>query len=251
MKKNVLIGYPCYDHKCEAHAMMNIMTCIYNKNSPVKNVQMLNGDSLVSRARNKIASLFLHKHKDCDWLLFIDNDIIFNPKDINRLVSHGKKIIGGTYFKKKIPYSVVANNIGKHLGDGVYECQEVGTGFMLIHRDVFNEIIETHPELKYSPDSDEEQMTYYDFFKVGVYDNRYLSEDYHFLRLTKEQAHIDTKVQLVHVGRSEYPLPDKNYMEGMAQLMGGYSEDVPMPKDVFDKIEKAVSYQKENRKNWN
>ena len=56
------------------------------------------GDSLVSRARNRIVARFLMS--DCTHLLFLDTDLIFSPEHVERLISHGLPFLIGLYPKK-------------------------------------------------------------------------------------------------------------------------------------------------------
>jgi len=140
--KDITIGYPCYDGRCEFLAAQNIFLGMVNSNTRIADVKFLPGDSLVSRARNKITSAFLSG--ETEYLMFIDSDILFNIEHIERLREHNKGVIGGVYFKKKIPYEAVAN---RQLGteDKLYLMNEIGTGFMMIRRDVFEAIAEKYP----------------------------------------------------------------------------------------------------------
>lgn len=249
--KNVTVGYPCYDSRCEAQAMQVLMQCLMNPNHPVSNILMHNGDSLVTRARNKTAHDFLHNTKN-EWLMFIDSDIIFQPSDIERLISHNKPLIGGIYFKKKIPYSPVANRKIRE-ENGLFVMGEIGTGFMLIHRDVLEEIRERYPERTYKNEGDEAVGEYNDFFGVGVVNNRYLSEDYYFCHLAKEcgyEAYLDPSVVVRHVGRAVFPFDDESFLEAGADFLHNYDLRVPLRKDLFERYEQAVEYHKKERTLW-
>lgn len=248
MKKDITIGYPCYDGKAETQSLQTIFQCMNHPDSHVAGIQYLNGDSLISRARNKIAKYFLDTDKK--YLLFIDNDIIFQPADIEQLRSHDKPIVGGVYFKKKIPYEPVANTCLAIEGD-LHEMAEIGTGFMMIRRDVFEQIIEMHPELAYRNENDEVKGTYYDFFRVGVNPHgRYLSEDYFFCELARScgfKVYLDTSVIVQHKGHAIYPFDDTTFLKASADLLMKYNTAVEMDESLLQDIHEAVKHQAEAR----
>lgn len=244
--KDTVIGYPCYDGKAEVQAMQTIMQCLYSSQVPIGSVQYLNGDSLVTRARNKVVYNFLKK-TDLPYLLFIDSDILFSPADIIRLRSNDKPICGGVYFKKKIPYAPVSNRTLEQHGH-MHKMQETGTGFLMIHREVFEKIMKEEPEFYYKNDSDEaEGDDYYDFFRVGVVDGRYLSEDYYFCHLARKHGYdiwLDTSIYVRHVGKAVYPFDDYDFLKGAALLLQSYDTSIELDPDILKSIQVALDSQK-------
>ncbi len=195
----------------------------------------LPGDSLVNRARNNLAKRFLEgmpgkdgagndvivKH---DWLLFLDTDLVFHPEDIQKLYEYGtKKGVGvycGTYPIKQLKPKVVFNNIAGAVpdADGIVEVREAGTGFMLIHRNVFEQMQEKfRDEIEFSVDMGDPSLTPvlgWDFFSVGVYYDkdlkrkRFLSEDWYFCqrwRALGGKVLMHTKTSCNHIGTYNYP----------------------------------------------
>jgi hypothetical protein len=195
----------------------------------------LPGDSLVNRARNNLANRFLAgypgqdgagnkvlvKH---DWLLFLDTDLIFRPEDVQKLydlgVKHGPGIYAGTYPIKQLRPKVVFNNIAGCVPDaeGIVEVREAGTGFMLIHRNVFEQMIEKYgDEIRFSVDTGDPskpEIFSYDFFSVGVFFDpdlkrkRFLSEDWYFCqrwRALGGKVLMHTKTSCNHIGVYNYP----------------------------------------------
>lgn len=80
-----------------------------------------------------------------DYLLFIDSDMSWNPENIQQLVRAEKDIIGGLYYKRRFPYGpVVYNHNGstfepvKTVQERLFQCDGIGTGFLLISRKVIN-----------------------------------------------------------------------------------------------------------------
>lgn len=175
-------------------------------------------ESLVTRARNYLVDEFLRS--GYTHLMFIDADIHFNPMDVLALITIDKDIIGAPYPKKSINWNAVWNASKKLLanpnfveekfnagelegvvGEYVFnpvpgttkfsvlepmEVMEIGTGFMLVKRGVFEKFREEYPHLQYKPDHKYgafDGSNYIHAFFDTVIDpdsHRYLSEDYMF-----------------------------------------------------------------------
>jgi len=176
-------------------------------------------ESLITRARNYLADEFMRS--DYTHLLFIDSDIHFNPQDVFALLAIDKDIIGAPYPKKSINWRGVfaaskrviedpkidadkfePGELEGVTGDYVFnpvpgtknfkvteplEVMEIGTGFMMVKRGVFDKFKEEYPHLNYKPDHMGQQnfdgSRYIHAFFDTVIDpesHRYLSEDYMF-----------------------------------------------------------------------
>jgi len=177
------------------------------------------GDSLVSRARNRLANEFLAS--DCTHLLFLDTDLIFSPEQIGRLVSHlpAVDIVAGLYPKKQRALAWVLNMDDRFPDaepSGLHRVRYVGTGCLLISRRVLETLRNMHPESAYGPEAGEPFEVNYDFFPVGVKEfpdgaRRYLSEDWYFCQNALEAGFpvwADTTVALKHCGDCVFPIED-------------------------------------------
>jgi len=168
-------------------------------------IDTLSNESNVNRARNSCAAKFLSG--DATHLMFVDADIQFNPRDIARLVEHDKDIVGGIYPQKTLPPKMVINTLDNSKQEGnLLEVGTLGTGFMLVKRGVFEQMIAAGAT-PYSDDiglSDTENNNQYDFFNCTIDSNgRYLTEDWSFCRKWRELGGAiwaDTTVALAHVG---------------------------------------------------
>jgi hypothetical protein len=92
---------------------------------------------------------------------------------------------------------------GVQITGGLEEIQRGGTGFMRIHRSVFEAM--KRPELEY----DNHGELQWDFFRVGIKNREYLSEDWFFCDDARElgfKVMLDTRIQLLHVGQVNYPI---------------------------------------------
>ena len=182
-------------------------------------LQTMGNESLITRARNTIVSMFLDDQNFIGThLLFIDADIGFQPMNIERLIRADKDIACGIYPRKCIHWNQVKDAIKKNpdidpdllqykalgynlnfkdpksiqLQGGFCEVLEAATGMMLIKRDVFKKMKKAYPERKYISDQiinggQWRSENCYDLFGVGKLpwdeSERYLSEDYYFSRL--------------------------------------------------------------------
>jgi hypothetical protein len=166
------------------------------------------GDSLVTRARNRLTADFLAG--DFTHLLFLDSDLEFNPACVNRIFSHSEDVVAGIYpIKKQGILKCCLQTLDQPAReDGLMEVKRIGTGFMCIARDVFSRILLAHgPEIQYK-DLDSGR-TEYDFWRVGVRHGEYLSEDWWFCDVCRElgiKIWADTQVLLNHVGQVTFPL---------------------------------------------
>jgi len=198
---------PCYGGQITEVCFSSYLqwTILAMQNNLNFQVDTLSNESNVNRARNSCAAKFLAG--DATHLMFVDADIQFRAEDIVKLVAHDKDIVGGIYPQKTLPPKMVVNTLdnGRREGDLV-EVGTLGTGFMLIKRTVFTQMIEAGAQ-KYTDAiglSSVENDHQFDFFNCMIdSQGRYLTEDWSFCRRWRElggQIWADTAVALAHVG---------------------------------------------------
>jgi len=132
------------------------------------------GDAFIVHARNKLASKFLASN--FEWMLMLDDDMVppcgdakwFNEQTslnlpewaaglgtIERLISHGKTLVGATYFGRSkgacpvFAEGKVRNAELLQVGprNEIIPTKWVGTGCLLFHRTVFEDIEKRFPHL--------------------------------------------------------------------------------------------------------
>ena len=200
-------------------------------------------DSHPGRGRNRAAANFLAT--DCDYLLFIDSDIIFNRGHIEQLMENADPIVGGIYCLKQEEVKAVLQTMPGCKGIAVGRTEEVkriGTGFLRIAREVFEKL--KSPAIEYVNHGRRE----WDFFRSGVVDGEWLSEDWFFCddaRAAGFKVMVDTRVQVGHEGTIVYPMkltPDrlnvcppelKSFMEQIWKGEYAVPLDAP-PKSALD-----------------
>lgn len=226
--EKIFLALPCYGSQQTCGFVRGLIKT--QEMGILGQIDWLENDSLVSRARNTLVHRFMHNAFKFDWLMFIDVDLHFDENMVMRLWLQAKRwrernpsgkwpIFGGLYALKKVRPQFVYNAIqGAQLDPKtrLMPVRETGTGFMLIHRSIFEEMQEKMPELRFSPDDSEpDKRTRYDYFGVGPYEypdgsRRYLSEDYMFCQRWRDlggEVLADTGIQIRHQGIATYPFP--------------------------------------------
>lgn len=174
------------------------------------------GSSNLPRARNELAAKFLAS--DCTDLLFADDDIGWASEDVVRLLASAQPLIGGVGSKKvELPDADLRKWCCRWLGKeivtdaaGAVEVEVIGTGFLKIAREVFEQLITAHPDWKILGDpkmSDAERANYYRFFRFSHDDPDEPGEDYDFCmawRALGGRVWFDPEINLIHVGEKEY-----------------------------------------------
>jgi len=97
-KPKLYILTPCYGGMCHLNYLCSLMKTIdifklYN--FPIQ-IEFCRNDSLISRARNNLVAKAMID-PEMTHILFIDNDITWNPTDIFKLILSDKNLIGGIY----------------------------------------------------------------------------------------------------------------------------------------------------------
>jgi hypothetical protein len=175
--------------------------------------------------------------------LFIDSDINFNAQDVIALLALDKDVIGGPYPKKSMNWSNIAHAARNHpdlepkeleqlVGEYVFnvvkgtkqfqvteplEVMEIGTGYMMVKRHVFDKMKVEYPTIRYKPDHVGQANfdgtryihAYFDTVIdtkesiVGGGSDRYLSEDYMFCQMWRKmggQIYLCPWMKTQHIG---------------------------------------------------
>ena len=241
----IYLGMPMYGGmvaEATVHGLLEIQQWSMAKKVGLR-FQSMGNESLITRARNTIVSMMMdEKDYIATHLLFIDADIGFSWKNIERLLCADKDIACGIYPRKHLylekmkkileknpdatPDDLEARALGYNINfdnpdnlqghDGFFPVQEAATGMMLVKREVFRTMMKKFPERKYESDQIVNGQYFksdncFDLFAVGPYETkgqiRYLSEDYYFSRLWQEcggQIWADLAMPLTHFGNRAF-----------------------------------------------
>ena len=137
----------------------------------------------IYRVRERIAINSLNRN--CDYMLWIDSDMAFEPNDLFKLLSHNENIVSGLYKQPDMDYCAFNLNGGIFKSDdfeegkNLIEVKANGMGFMLIKKEVFENV----PQPWFSTNSE------------------LISEDIYFQNKCKEYGYksiVDTDIILGH-----------------------------------------------------
>jgi len=227
-KKRLFVATPMYggmNHGLYMKSCLDLQATMSKYGIETK-FSFLFNESLITRARNYLVDEFLRT--DYTHLLFIDSDIHFNPQDVVALLALDKDVIGGPYPKKSMNWNNIATAARNHpdmtpkelenlVGEYVFnvvkgtqqfqvteplEVMEIGTGYMLVNRTVFDKMAVEYPNIRYKPDHVGQANfdgsryihAYFDTVIdtkesiVGGGSDRYLSEDYMFCQMWRKMG---------------------------------------------------------------
>ena len=212
--KKLFIGLPAYDFKISVKLAISLAEFCVKAQAHGVAVQLgnISGCSVVSRARNSIAKMFLES--DCDHLLMVDADMIINADDIFRLMAFNqvRPIVAGVGCarkKEKVYFSMLDNDEdGNILMDsmGLVKAKRVGTGFIMIQRTVFETLKQKHPEWEYFDHNHNDKMVAFFDFHLSQ-EEGYMGEDFVFCERARQAGFsvwIDPTIKLGHMGLHEF-----------------------------------------------
>lgn len=178
--KKLFVGVPVYsEQKTQFSACISALQAM--KPLPIE-LHYGQGDG-VARCRNQLTAEFLRG--DCTHMLMIDADILFSPDHVARIVSHDCPIVAGAYPKKQEgPLEWVINTLPDQpmqaAPNGLLPVRYVGTGFICVKREVFEQMREAYPESSYLADYGA-RVKEFEFWPMRVY------------RPPDDQAHMDAR----------------------------------------------------------
>ena len=232
-RPSMMVATPMYGGMCTGNYVAGLLGTINKMKSvgvPVYWAQITN-ESLITRARNELARLFLEK--GMDYLMFIDADISFDGTAVAQLMAADRDITCGIYPKKEVDWKQInkaaklgKDNLQDYGGafvfnmtgqvqesdtDGVIEVRHGGTGFMLIKRQVFLDLMPHVPTYRVSTHKENGEYIKpltHEFFATSIDDTgALLSEDYHFCDLWRKHGgkiYANPFIKLEHVGTYTY-----------------------------------------------
>ncbi len=171
------------------------------------------GDGYIPRARGIIVSKWWRQTAD-DVFLMIDDDIVFEPSDANRLVQlcrDGHDIICAAYPIRDGAHLAIATNeatpIHFHPNEPPKQIRYAATGFMAVHRRVIDALVKTLPLCHANQD-----WAYWPMFGGMVIEERDpvehvdLSEDWAFCQRAADlgfKIWLDPAIRLGHLATME------------------------------------------------
>jgi hypothetical protein len=215
---SVLIAMPCYGGLVSdktTKGLFNLGKAL-NKNSIDHGLLTIANESLVTKARSRIANFYIN-NTEYDKILFIDADVGFTPEDALKVILSDKDIVCGAYPMKGIPLRYNYNITSPPVADGgLVQIENIGFGFCCVRRKVFDDIRNLYgEELKYYPalnnssypPTEKEYHNSYHYFLEMKKGMHFLPEDFSFFERATTVGYkswLDTSIRLCHVGSHVY-----------------------------------------------
>lgn len=216
--KSLFICTPIARHPVRQYTTSLAKTCVQlGRLGILCYIQHVVGQSNLPRARNELVAAFLAS--DYTDMVFIDDDMGWEPNDLVRLLASDQPLIAGVGAKKVFLPDTAPNKwCVRTLPDGAcvqdemgnIEVAGVGTGFMKINRSVFEAFKAAHPDRKrkgWPTMPEAARAHYYEFFRFGVLGDDEVGEDIGFClewRALGGKVFVDPTIKLVHVGEMEF-----------------------------------------------
>jgi hypothetical protein len=199
----VLIATPLHDGRGERDFINGLLQChgLYYAWACVE------GQANISLARDMLAGQFLAS--DCTTLIMIDGDIGFGRGDLETLLRSPHGVTSGMYPRKRDQGGWVFEphdaNVDRQIAAGKpFPVRHAGAGFLKVERRVFTDIARSSELTTYRG---ADGQTTHHFFRSGVVNSEFLSEDYYFCELAAQAGHtvhVDPRIRLRHIGRRVY-----------------------------------------------
>ena len=182
---------------------LRFMSCFFTGMQGLKIGYATATDSLGPfQTRNIAAAAFLES--DFEYLLFIDGDMIFDKRHLDLLSEHDDDILGGIYCAKTDALNLCIQELpGAKKELGLMEVHRIGTGFLRIHRSVFEKLKSTSDFFQHGG------FDCWSFFWPKIENKKLVGEDFAFCdraRAAGFKIMADTRIQLHHEGIAIYPL---------------------------------------------
>lgn len=161
------------------------------------------GNCYVTAARDLLAGKFLTS--DASHMLFIDADMSWTADAVMKLLKMDKDIAVGAYttrsdHDRRWTFRTIP---GKKLDEnGLVEIAGAGTGFMLIKRSVFTDLLNKTVRTVYKSGNPDDGLVH-EFFPTKNTGGNWVSEDYVFcdeVRAHGKEIWLDTTIDLHHKG---------------------------------------------------
>jgi len=137
-------------------------------------------------------------------LMFIDDDTILPPDGVLRLLNHKLPIVSGLYYRRNLPLFPVMlreneqgrNWITEYTDNSLMEVDYVGSGCMMIHRDVLTTV--PQPWFEWKVD------------RMDLAPDQRMSEDFSFCQKARQHGYkiiVDTSIKCKHLGLCQVEAP--------------------------------------------
>lgn len=215
--------------KCLSFTVVDLI-----KSGAEVSIQDVRASCFIDMMRNTLIAQFMKS--DCTHILFIDDDMGWEPERVKEMLLEDKEFIAAVGPKKvdagdQFACEILTNpDKTPYVVDGLIQASRVGAAFMLLKRSVIEKLEAKYPEMKCSAVSLEHG---YRFFQTIYTENMFKAEDYFFCDLwtaINGKIWIYPNMDFIHTGVKDYR---GNYHKF---LLGGEQPDREDPNDLIHSI---------------
>jgi len=209
----IFIASPAFDGKVHIQYAVALaqtaLVCAANNIS--MEYKITPSGSLLCAERNRLVQDFLESN--CTHMLCVDSDLGWPAQCIIAMLSKDLPFIAGVYparigngMDKSFLFRPVYKEDGTLVVNqekGVIKMEYIPAGFMLLKREVFEKMIETHSHTKFVP-KDQKSPSGYALFNTEIWDGEFWGEDFVFCRRAREAGFdiwVDPLIQFDHSGK--------------------------------------------------
>lgn len=211
-KRNIFFAVPSYSGHIHYSTHLSIVRALgeVTQRGWLAEEVFRTADSVISRARNVLFSMFLASN--CTDLFYWDSDVSCRPGCFVRLMEHPVDIVGGAYRGR----SDAENFVMRTLPSGIMqfdpatklmEVDAIGTGFLRITRAAAERVRDAFYDDWYHDATAPEGMKIHNIFDFQLRGREYWSEDYTFCRRARQvglKIWVDPLLELDHLGEKLY-----------------------------------------------
>ena len=224
--KNIMVAMPCYSAKVHFATMRSILLDAINiigrgdKFCIAEDI----GNSDIAGSRGALFGVFARS--DCDTLVFIDDDVFWEPGALIQLIDYPVDVVGGIYPKKQDPlaWPFKIEEKTEYPVDpqtGLLEVLGLPGGFLKISKNCAQRMIEAYPRQTLRSTSEHTQFwPLFDPYEMP--DGNRLSEDFSFCQRWMDiggQVWADFNIEMGHIGY-------KTYKGNLGKHLSGYENNV-------------------------
>ena len=185
MSFRVAIGVPT-NRGVKPQTALSLMRMVANTDCKFKFIVSTRG---YNTAENRNLIVAQAVKANCDYLLLTDDDMVYEPEYLTKLINHDKDIIGGIANTKYEEQKPVVEYLDQP-EEGLFKCKALGGGFLLIKTDVFKKVDQPHFGYKW--------------FENGMVQ---MSNDWFFCEKARKAGYdiwADSSLKLGHIGEYAY-----------------------------------------------
>jgi GT2 family glycosyltransferase len=204
--KNILIATPCLYGKVDAYYAHSLYESIKLglKNNLDINAVFLAEESILTIARNELINLAYKNNYDS--MVFIDDDELWNPKTLIKILLSEKDVVGLPVVNKgdiniQFNVSLNRNNIQKDETDGFIKVNTIGTGFLKLSKKIIVDLCESNNEILFRG------KKLKNVFEFNYINGFFIGEDIMLCKKIKELGYsiwVDPSHTVSHMGVKMY-----------------------------------------------